>query len=626
MDEFLLFIYTGNLENSLQETAEELYEVTDKYDLALKTKCSSFFSSNLSVQNLSRLDLMEKQKDNTFRFTWIIENFSMCHQSKGQCLCSPSFVLDSLPGVKWLMQIYPKGDSAENYVAIYLVRDDDVPENCNIRFCIYGRKTNAKSIFSSYYYLKNIFSSKSSWKFSTYLQGNSFLKSLINDIFIIECVMDPVYQTEQELLPELSCGNELFADVELCAGDATYKVHKAILWARWPRLAEKLDSSESHEQIFDIAPNVLEAMVKYVYTGKIDCLRSKILPKLYEAAAKYELPILKCVHVVAQKVKTHINTNKITFECPIQNTSSFPTGTLLYSHEFSVDVLKSCKWNLTCHIPEHSKYARNFYICIRSLGDREHRPIFVRSRICFDVRNSENEHLFQTDETWKCAEFSLPVFPDSKVILLKCEFSFANQDYFSKTAESSFALVSSITCPNFNRDFRNLYKTGTLSDVNIIVGSKTLRVHKSILCARSSVFARMLKTKMSESVRNEVEISDIEADVMDEFLLFIYTGNIKNVLPVTAERLYVAADKYDVSALKEICSSFLKSNLSVNNVCKVLQLASIHSDEDLYKSVFEFSSAHAEEVFSSDEWKNISKDNFWVKLLLDVVIDKKAKK
>ncbi|KFM71999.1 Speckle-type POZ protein-like protein, partial [Stegodyphus mimosarum] len=314
---------------------------------------------------------MEGQKDGTFSFTWIIENFSMCHQSKGQCLCSPSFGLDSLPGVKWVMQIYPKGDSAENYVAIYLVRDDDVPENCNVRFCIFGRNSNAKSIFSSYCYIKNVFSSKSSSKFSTYLRINSFIKSLINDILIIQCHVAPVYQTEQELLPELSCGNELFADVELRAGDTTCKAHKAILWARWPRLAEKLDSSESYGQIFDICPNVLEAMVKYVYTGKIDCSKSKILPQLYAAAAKYELPILKCIHVVAQKVITHINGNKITFECPIQDTLSFSTGTLLYNHEFSVDVLKSCNWNLTCHMQEHSKYGRNFYIWISSLCDQE---------------------------------------------------------------------------------------------------------------------------------------------------------------------------------------------------------------------------------------------------------------
>ncbi|KFM72000.1 Speckle-type POZ protein B, partial [Stegodyphus mimosarum] len=208
-------------------------------------------------------------------------------------------------------------------------------------------------------------------------------------------------------------------------------------------------------------------------------------------------------------------------------------------------------------------------------------------------------------------------------MLLKCEFSFANQDCFSKTAESSFAVVSSITCPNFNKDLRNLYKNGTSSDVNIVVGSKTFRAHKSVLCARSSVFARMFKTKMSESVKNEVEISDIEADIMDEFLLFIYTGNTEDTLSVTAERLYVAADKYDVPALKKMCSSFLQSNLSVNNVCNVLQLASIHSDEDLYKSVFQFSSVHPEEVFSRDEWKNISKDDVWVKLLLDVVVHKK---
>ncbi|XP_035221002.1 speckle-type POZ protein-like [Stegodyphus dumicola] len=134
----------------------------------------------------------------------------------------------------------------------------------------------------------------------------------------------------------------------------------------------------------------------------------------------------------------------------------------------------------------------------------------------------------------------------------------------------------------------------------------------------------MFETGMIELKRNDVEISDIDPQVMDEFLLFMYTGYLERSLDETAEELYAIADKYDVPALQKKCSSFLKSNLNARNVCRILELACIHSDDDLYKNVLEFSCEHAEEIFSTDEWKDVAKENCRIKLLQDMVRQKKT--
>ncbi|KFM75739.1 Speckle-type POZ protein, partial [Stegodyphus mimosarum] len=569
--------------------------------------------------------MMEEQAENKFTFIWIIENFSMFHQPKTRFLCSPEFALNCLPHMKWHIRLFPKGDLDQSYTAVYLKRIDDIPELCNMHFTVQGLDCREKSVFGPKGCTR-VFKGEFAWGYPTCCRRDFLFKSLINDVLIIKLTMNTVCESsDQEILPPLAYKNGLFADVVLRANGAEFKVHKAILWARWPKLVEKLDAEGTCEHVFDMGSDVLEAILKYVYTGKLDCIESDLLAELYAACEKYELLNLQCLPVVAQKARTHINVRKISFEWPIKNFSSLPIHTVLHCHLFSVNILKTCKWNLRLHVHEDALHGKMFDISLCKMYYPETKPIFVRSKVSFDGINfSENEHLFETEKSWKFADFSRMISPDpDDVLRLKFEFKFSDCNNFSEIMESSYAYVSSIICHSLNNDFRNLYKTGMLSDINIIIGSKTLPAHKCVLCGRSSVFSRMFETDMIESERNDVEISDIDPQVMDEFLLFIYTGNLENSSDETAEQLYVAADKYNVPALKKKCSCFLISNLSVGNVCRILQLASLHSDDDLYKSVFEFSFAHAEEIFSTDEWKNKAKENFYMKFLQDMVVQKK---
>ncbi|XP_035230032.1 speckle-type POZ protein-like B [Stegodyphus dumicola] len=254
---------------------------------------------------------------------------------------------------------------------------------------------------------------------------------------------------------------------------------------------------------------------------------------------------------------------------------------------------------------EDAVYGRKFdtYVC-RVIENRS-KLTFVKSNISFDNTYCENEYLFQRDKTWKCAELSRPISKILQdVLLLKCELKFSNCSSSFEIIEFSCVLSSSINCRYFSNNMRDLYNSGNLTDISIEVGSKTFRAHKFILSERSSVFSRMFQTKMRESKKNIVRIGDVEDDIMDELLLYMYSGYLEKPLAETVDQLYTAADKYDVPVLKKKCSCFLKRNFAVENVCGVLQLADLHSDEDLNECASAFFLENSQIVFSSGEWKN----------------------
>ncbi|KFM71998.1 Speckle-type POZ protein B, partial [Stegodyphus mimosarum] len=413
-------------------------------------------------------------------------------------------------------------------------------------------------------------------------------------------------------------------DVVLRARDAEFKVHRDMLWARWPELAKKLDEQNSSEQDFDIGSNILEAMIQYVYTGKIKyCGYMVSFEEVYFTAAKYGLRILCPTPDSIKMSETIINTEKISFVWPIENFSSLPVSTELY-HEFKIDIWELNKWNLRLHICEKTETDQIFRIYICKLPDPKLKRIFVRTKISFDDTNSsENEHFFEKAENWKCAEFSRNISSDpDDILLLKCDFKLSNGSFSSEIVESSCVFATSIGESNLTRSVRNINENGALSDVTVVAGSRRFSVHKFILCSQSSVFCRMFETDMRESANDRIEIPDVDLDIIHEMLLFLYTGNVEKLSAETVMQLYAVADMYDISALKNVCSSLLKSSITVENVFKILQLADLYCDENLYQSALKFFSHHLQEIYSTDEWKERSNNNFCVKLLQDFITDK----
>lgn len=160
---------------------------------------------------------------------------------------------------------------------------------------------------------------------------------------------------------------------------------------------------------------------------------------------------------------------------------------------------------------------------------------------------------------------------------------------------------------SINDDFEQLFENNKFSDVKLVVRGQEFRVHKAILTARSPVFSAMFEHEMRENNENLVEIVDIEPDVMQEVLRYIYAGRVKHVQDIKGD-LLAAANKYGIDELKAVCEEKLINDLNVDTVGELLILADCHEAGNLKYSAIEFLAKHIKEIVNNENFKKSIKN------------------
>ena len=111
--------------------------------------------------------------------------------------------------------------------------------------------------------------------------------------------------------------------------------------------------------------------------------------------------------------------------------------------------------------------------------------------------------------------------------------------------------VNKLVDSNWNEQLWAAAVTWNLTDVKFLVGGMTFGAHRSLISARSSVFAAMFASGMKEAETGQVRIEDIDPVTFKCFLKFLYTGIFE---PSSIDKdLYKIADKYQVETLMELC-------------------------------------------------------------------------
>ncbi|XP_020157718.1 BTB/POZ and MATH domain-containing protein 1-like [Aegilops tauschii subsp. strangulata] len=123
-------------------------------------------------------------------------------------------------------------------------------------------------------------------------------------------------------------------------------------------------------------------------------------------------------------------------------------------------------------------------------------------------------------------------------------------------------------------------------DVRIQVSGETLAAHRWILVALSPVFAQELE------LSSELLVDDMDAEVFKAMLQFIYTDSPPLLEAATAaERLLVAADRYELEKLKRACEEALCRHIDVGSVAATLALAEQHDCRVLREACMRFLSS-----------------------------------
>uniref|UniRef100_A0A8D8K3D7 Protein roadkill n=1 Tax=Culex pipiens TaxID=7175 RepID=A0A8D8K3D7_CULPI len=151
------------------------------------------------------------------------------------------------------------------------------------------------------------------------------------------------------------------------------------------------------------------------------------------------------------------------------------------------------------------------------------------------------------------------------------------------------------------KDYADLLSSNQSSDITIKVGQRTFHAHKVVFIARSKVFAAMFQHDMLEAQRNEIVIPNMDPQVFEEVLRFIYTDKVEG-LPQMAYELLEVAEKYDLARLKVICENELLTGITVNAATKTLEFADMYRAEKLKAKTLHFLNRNLRQIPNWEEF------------------------
>ncbi|KAM3278807.1 hypothetical protein ACQJBY_046224 [Aegilops geniculata] len=163
--------------------------------------------------------------------------------------------------------------------------------------------------------------------------------------------------------------------------------------------------------------------------------------------------------------------------------------------------------------------------------------------------------------------------------------------------------------PNdLHRQLGDLLESKDAADLAFQVGGEIFHAHRCILATRSSVFKAELLGGMVESSGSLIEIQDMEPDVFEALLHFIYTGKVSPMIDVVmASHLLVAADRYNIARLKQICEEKLCCHIDSYMVATSLAIAEQHGFRRLKEACLRFlaSPSNLEAMMASNGYEHL---------------------
>ncbi|CAI2347560.1 unnamed protein product [Caenorhabditis sp. 36 PRJEB53466] len=304
-------------------------------------------------------------------------------------------------------------------------------------------------------------------------------------------------------------------------------------------------------------------------------------------------------------------------------------GEVLKSSTFSAGSNDKLKWCLRINpkgLDEESRDYLSLYLLLVQCNKSE-----VRAKFKFSILNAKREetkamesqraYRFVQGKDWGFKKFIRRDFlldeangllPEDRLSIF-CEVSVVAETV-NVTGQTNVNQLFKVPQCRLADDYANLFDKKQFSDFTIFcksdsgMPSQTFHVHKSILSARSQVFAAMFEHHMQESDTNMTTVDDVEPEVMRELLLYIYTGQTK-LINEMSQLLIAAADKYQLDRLKVLCEQQMCYSLNTDNACVTLMLADMHSANQLRAHAINFINVNATDVMASEGWEDLVREH-----------------
>ncbi|KAH9314455.1 hypothetical protein KI387_023082, partial [Taxus chinensis] len=165
------------------------------------------------------------------------------------------------------------------------------------------------------------------------------------------------------------------------------------------------------------------------------------------------------------------------------------------------------------------------------------------------------------------------------------------------------------------------FHQGIHTDVELIPkDGPSIHAHSVVMATKSSVFRNMFETDECKGPHSgSVPFPDMGHDQLRCLLEFLYSGSLsEEKIEQHGHALFIAADKYDIPFLSQICEAHISNSIKPSNALKVLELATMCSATALKETAVNVILKHPSEIIFSDEYEKFSLKN----ALLSVEITK----
>ena len=116
----------------------------------------------------------------------------------------------------------------------------------------------------------------------------------------------------------------------------------------------------------------------------------------------------------------------------------------------------------------------------------------------------------------------------------------------------------------------------------------------------------MFQAKMKESESRKVIIDDIKKETMTGMLYYIYTGLVKETISKESfADLFIAADKYQLDALKNLCQDKLCSVLDAENSIEFLILGEMYGVPKLKDAALMEVAHNMPEIANTEDYQKL---------------------
>ena len=120
----------------------------------------------------------------------------------------------------------------------------------------------------------------------------------------------------------------------------------------------------------------------------------------------------------------------------------------------------------------------------------------------------------------------------------------------------------------------------------------------------------MFKHPTKENSNNQVKIEDIEPEVFDQLLYFIYTGRVSTAtMESMAANLFIAADKYLLGELKKECENYMLHHMSPDYCLVLLLHGDLQKPTELLKEAAKFFRRLPSQVTATERWEKMKQEN-----------------